>query len=205
MMLLKGLLPVAMIAAAAAVNSAGATTYVIKTTADDYDYDDVPTQITTGDSFQFNFGGEHNALAAADNTTCTPLADLTGQLNSGESADYAYTFTKAGTYYFICTKPNHCQKGMRASVVVVDGTASAGTTTFKAPATSSSPAAGGSSSNNAAASTTSAPAATTTSAAKPTSAAATASTSSKSGANGGAKAVALPAVVAAVAAMLFGL
>ncbi|KAI9324961.1 hypothetical protein DFJ73DRAFT_870962 [Zopfochytrium polystomum] len=186
-MLLKSLVPAASIALAALVDYTHATTFIISTLDDDYNYDNVPPQIVTGDSFQFNFGGEHNAVAAADNTTCTPLADLTGQLNSGDSpADgYNHTFTTAGTFYFICTKPNHCQMGMRASVVVVDGTPVSGVTTAPSTRTASEsemPSSSGMTSEMTTSKAAATGSASSSSGSKAGTTTATASTSSKSGA-----------------------
>ncbi|KAI9324960.1 hypothetical protein DFJ73DRAFT_223644 [Zopfochytrium polystomum] len=207
MFIAKGLVvPAAAVLAAAvavAVSQVAATTYVITSLDDDFNYDHVPGKIITGDSFQFIFGGEHNAVAAANNTTCTPLADLTGQLNSGDNpADgYTYTFTKAGVYNFISTKPGECQKGMRASVEVLDGTASSGLTTFKTTKASSDAGEDGSTQPTAA------PTATTSSkaaASGSTTASAAASTSSKSAAGGrvgGAMEVAVAGGAAAVVAL----
>ncbi|KAJ3314477.1 hypothetical protein HDU76_002410 [Blyttiomyces sp. JEL0837] len=87
-----------------------------------FKFNNVPAQAMVGDTLKFDLkGGAHNAVSAQDGT-CTPI---TGGINALTDGD-TYTFTKAGTYYFICTIGNgyHCQQGMKASITVVDAPAS---------------------------------------------------------------------------------
>jgi hypothetical protein len=68
----------------------------------------------------------HNAIQA-DNGSCIPSEILeifpNPKIHSldTDGAEYTYTFTKAGTYWFICTIGTHCDQGMSAKVVVVAG------------------------------------------------------------------------------------
>ena len=56
---------------------------------------------------------------STDNATSCSETETEGGME-GYVDDYQYTFTKTGTFYFICDVPGHCAAGQRGSVVVVE-------------------------------------------------------------------------------------
>ncbi|KAI9106444.1 hypothetical protein K1719_021972 [Acacia pycnantha] len=80
-----------------------------------------------GDSLVFNYGAGHTVdeVKESDYKSCT-----TGNsISTDSSGATTITLKTAGTHYFICAVPGHCSGGMKLSVDVKAGKASAPSTT----------------------------------------------------------------------------
>ncbi|KAG4954801.1 hypothetical protein AAZX31_14G164100 [Glycine max] len=89
-------------------------------------------KLKVGDSLVFNYGAGHTVdeVKESDYKSCT-----TGNsLSTDSSGTTTITLKTAGTHYFICASPGHCDGGMKLAVKVKAKKASA-------PATAPSPAA----------------------------------------------------------------
>ncbi|KAK4276843.1 hypothetical protein QN277_014948 [Acacia crassicarpa] len=76
-----------------------------------------------GDSLVFNYGAGHTVdeVKESDYKSCT-----TGNsISTDSSGATTITLKTAGTHYFICAVPGHCSGGMKLSVDVKAGKASA--------------------------------------------------------------------------------
>ncbi|KAJ3306339.1 hypothetical protein HDV03_005306 [Kappamyces sp. JEL0829] len=116
-----------------------AATHTVSVGASGLVYTPDTVNANVGDMIMWNFGSSHSVTQSAQKDDCAPMA---GGFDSGVlgTGSYMQTITAAqagSTIWYYCTVGQHCQKGMKGSIVV-SGTAPAGTTpaTTKSSATS---------------------------------------------------------------------
>ncbi|KAL1924695.1 uncharacterized protein VTP21DRAFT_4349 [Calcarisporiella thermophila] len=86
--------------------------------------------VDVGDKIIFRFiNGQHSVTQSESLDSCSPKLKGFDSESTGPGKTFNITFKKPGKYWFFCKVGNHCQNGMRGTVIVGGAQAGPGNTT----------------------------------------------------------------------------
>ncbi|KAL1916931.1 uncharacterized protein VTP21DRAFT_5128 [Calcarisporiella thermophila] len=84
-----------------------------------FTYDPATLNVDVGDKLVFRFiNGNHSVTQSAELNSCAPVPNGFDSDVNGPGRSFNITFKKPGKFWFYCKVGQHCQNGMKGTVIV---------------------------------------------------------------------------------------